>query len=198
MNLIFATNNHHKLNEIRQLIGRRVKIYSLDESGFHGEIPEDYESLEENASQKAWYVHHLIKRNCFADDTGLEVEALGGGPGVYSARYSRIGDNKYSELDIVEGNICKLLDNLRNIKNRQARFRTVISLVLDGKEHQFEGIVNGIILEEKFGSEGFGYDPVFLPDGYSRTFAQMSLTEKNEISHRSIAIKKLVNFLNDL
>ena len=198
MNLIFATNNQHKLNEIRQLIGRGIKIYSLDESGFHGEIPEDYESLEENASQKAWYVHHLIKRNCFADDTGLEVEALGGGPGVYSARYSRIGDNKYSELDIVEGNICKLLDNLRNIKNRQARFRTVISLVLDGKEHQFEGIVNGIILTEKSGSEGFGYDPVFLPDGYSRTFAQMSLTEKNEISHRSIAIKKLVNFLNDL
>ena len=198
MELIFATNNKHKLVEIQQLIGENIKIYSLDESGFKGEIPEEYETLEENASQKVWYIHKQLKRNCFADDTGLEVEALGGGPGVYSARYSRIGDSKYSDLDIVEGNICKLLDNLKKTKNRQARFRTVIALVLDGKEYQFEGIVNGTILKEKVGFEGFGYDPVFLPDGYSKSFAQMNLNEKNKISHRSLAIKKLAGFLKDL
>jgi XTP/dITP diphosphohydrolase len=198
MDLIFATNNIHKLQEIRQLVGEKIKVLSLKESGFIGDIPEDNNTLEKNSSQKAWYIYNHFKMNCFADDTGLEVEVLGGGPGVYSARYSRMGDDKYSKMDIVDGNICKLLDNLKNSENRRARFRTVISLILHNSEYQFEGIVNGLILSEKWGEKGFGYDPVFLPDGYSKSFAQMSLKNKNKISHRSIAIRKLVGFLKDL
>jgi XTP/dITP diphosphohydrolase len=198
MELIFATNNKHKLLEIQQIVGAKIKIFGLNESGFEGEIPEDYDTIEKNSSQKAWYIFNSLKKSCFADDTGLEVEALGGGPGVYSARYSRMGDNKYSEMDITEGNICKLLDNLQTSENRIARFRTVISLILDGREFQFEGIVNGSILTEKSGEKGFGYDPVFLPDGHSKSFAQMNLKDKNKISHRSLAMTKLVRFLNDL
>lgn len=198
MDLIFATNNEHKLREIRQLVGAKINVSGLNESGFTGEIPEDHDTLEKNSSQKVWHIYNLIKKSCFADDTGLEVEALAGGPGVYSARYSRMGDNRYSELDIFEGNICKLLDNLKTSENRRARFRTVISLILDGTEYQFEGIVNGLILKEKLGEKGFGYDPVFLPDGYSKSFAQMNLQDKNKISHRSIAMTKLVGFLDGL
>ena len=195
MTLIFATNNKHKLSEVQQLVGRSCKILGLAESGFKGEIPEDFDSLEKNSSQKAWYIYDCLKENCFADDTGLEVDALNGHPGVYSARYSRIGDKKYATMNIAEGNIKKLLENLDLENNRKARFRTVISLIINGLEYQFEGIVNGTILREKWGEEGFGYDPVFLPEGYSKSFAQMNLDEKNKISHRGIAISKLVRFL---
>lgn len=198
MDLVFATNNEHKLHEIRQLIGAKMKVSGLDESGFTGDIPEDHDTLEKNASQKAWHIYNRLKLSCFADDTGLEVEALNGEPGVYSARYSRIGDNRYSDMDIVEGNICKLLDKLKTSANRRARFRTVISLVLNGREYQFEGIVNGSILKEKWGEKGFGYDPVFLPDGHLKSFAQMDLKDKNNISHRAIATTKLVRFLDGL
>ncbi len=196
MEIIFATNNYNKIREVQQIVVRKIKIISLDESGFKADIPEDFDTLEKNSSQKAWFIYENLGRNCFADDTGLEVEALGGAPGVFSARYSRIGDNKFSHLDIVEGNISKLLENLKDTENRRARFRTVISLIFNGKEYQFEGIINGEILKEKFGAKGFGYDPVFLPEGYSLSFAQMTMKDKNKISHRGLAIAKLAEFLS--
>jgi len=198
MKLVFATNNANKIEEVKNLVSDNIQIISLNEAGFMGEIPEEFETLEKNSSQKAWYIYHLLGMNCFADDTGLEAEALNNAPGVYSARYSRIGNDTFSNLDLVEGNICKLLDNLKNSGNRRAKFRTVISLILEGKEYQFEGEVLGIILKEKRGNKGFGYDPVFLPDGYSKSFAEMDLKEKNSISHRYLAISKLVGFLNNL
>ena len=198
MELIFATNNLHKLKEIQNLAGEENKIIGLTASGFNFELPEDFDTLEKNSSQKAWYVYNTLHKDCFADDTGLEVEALNGSPGVYSARYSRLEDDMFAKMEIDDGNISKLLFKLQSSANRKARFRTVISLILSGKEYQFEGIVNGIILAEKFGEGGFGYDPVFLPDGYSKSFAQMSLQDKNKISHRSVAIGKLIGFINDL
>ena len=198
MELIFATNNKHKLKEIRNLVSKRVKILSLHEAGITTEIPEDYDTLEENAHQKAKFIHELTGQNCFADDTGLEVFALGGEPGVYSARYSRMGEIQYPELEIHQGNINKLLLRLRNIKNRDAQFRTVISLIINKKEYKFEGIARGTIIEKERGQEGFGYDPVFQPDGSKLSFAEMSLLEKNRISHRAKAMEKLINFLNSL
>jgi XTP/dITP diphosphohydrolase len=188
MELVFATNNHHKLEEIQALLGNNIHLLSLKDIHCNEEIPEDHFTLEENASQKAWYIFNKYKKNCFADDTGLEVDYLNGNPGVFSARYA--GEEKNAQA-----NIEKLLVELAGIKNRKARFRTVISLIVDGKEMQFEGIVNGTILTEKHGSSGFGYDPVFLPEGYSQSFAEMNLSEKNEISHRARAFNKLVNFL---
>ncbi len=189
--LVFATNNQHKLTEVQHLLGEKFILFSLNEIGILEEIPEDFDTLEQNALQKAWYIYNKTNRNCFADDTGLEVEALNGQPGVYSARYAGEGKNP-------KDNIKKLLQELTGISNRKARFRTVIALILDGKEYLFEGIVNGQIIEEEKGADGFGYDPVFLPDGYSNTFAEMALDLKNQISHRARAVIALVDYLQKL
>jgi len=188
MELLFATNNKHKLKEIQHLLGHKIKLLCLDDIQCNDEIPEDYTTLNENASQKAWYIYNKYGVNCFADDTGLEIEYLNNEPGVFSARYA--GPDKNSE-----DNIIKVLKLLKGIKQRKARFRTVISLIIDGKETQFEGIVIGTILTEKHGDDGFGYDPIFLPEGYNQSFAEMSLSEKNKISHRAMASQKLVRFL---
>lgn len=188
MSLVFATNNKHKLEELQAILGNEFRLLSLSETGCNEEIPEDQDTLEGNASQKAFYLYNKFGFNCFADDTGLEIEALGGEPGVYSARYA--GEEKSAEA-----NIAKVLDKMAKIKNRKARFRTVISLVIDGVERQFEGVVEGQILTEKKGMSGFGYDPIFQPDGFEVSFAQMELADKNKISHRGRAVEKLVNYL---
>jgi XTP/dITP diphosphohydrolase len=196
MTLIFATNNQHKLFEIRRLTQKKISISGLSEAGFNEEIPEDYPTLEQNASQKAWYIYSRMHQNCFADDTGLEVEALDGAPGVYSARFSKIGEITYPDMEVSEGNIRKLLELMRNAENRKARFRTVISLILDGTEYQFEGSVSGIIAKEKMGKDGFGYDPVFIPYGEVCSFAKMDMDRKNGMSHRGRAVEKMMEFLN--
>ena len=188
MKLVFATNNPHKLKELQAILGKGFELHDLQSIGCFEEIPEDQPTLEGNASQKAFFVYNKYKVNCFADDTGLEIEALEGRPGVYSARYA--GDEKDPSA-----NMDKVLHEMAKIKNRKARFRTVISLVIDGAEKQFEGIVDGFILNEKRGASGFGYDPVFLPDGFEKTFAEMDLETKNKISHRGRAVEKLVQFL---
>lgn len=188
MELVFATNNTHKLQEIQRMLNNRFRILSLEEIGCREEIPEDQPTLEGNASQKANYIFNRYGKHCFADDTGLEVEALGGEPGVKSARFAGPGK------DSVE-NTKKLLKKLAKIKNRRARFRTVISLVINGMEKQFEGTVEGEILTERRGTGGFGYDPVFRPDGMNCTFAEMTLDEKNRISHRGRAFEKLADYL---
>lgn len=188
MKLVFATNNKHKLEEVQHLLGNKIHLLSLKDIGCYEDIPEDYDTLEENALQKAQYIYDKFNVNCFADDTGLEIDALNGEPGVLSARYA--GEEKNSD-----NNTKKVLTKLLNTKNRKARFRTVISLIINGEIFSFEGIVNGEILTEKHGNEGFGYDPVFKPTGYNISFAEMSLNEKNKISHRAIATKKLVDFL---
>lgn len=187
--LIFATNNLHKLTEIQSIIGDNFKIKSLHEIGCTEDIPETAPTLEGNALLKAQYIFDKFGKNCFADDTGLEIEALNGRPGVFSARYATDGHD-------FEANIDKVLEELSETANRKARFRTVIALILDGAVHYFEGIVNGEIIAERKGVKGFGYDPVFLPDGYTLTFAEMPLEEKNKISHRARAVNQLVNFLN--
>lgn len=186
--IIFATNNAHKLVEVQALMPQGISIVGLSQMGIHDDIPEDGDTLEANALQKARYVYAKTQRNCFADDTGLEVEALGNAPGVYSARYA--GPQKRSA-----DNIVKLLQELRGHQNRRARFRTVIALIIDGKEHLFEGIVRGHITEQLSGTEGFGYDPIFMPEGYNQTFAEMPLDVKNDISHRGRVVQKLVEFL---
>lgn len=186
--IIFATNNAHKLVEVQALMPQGISIVGLSQMGIHDDIPEDGDTLEANALQKARYVYERTKRNCFADDTGLEVEALGNAPGVYSARYA--GPQKSSA-----DNIVKLLEELRGQANRRARFRTVIALIIDGREHLFEGIVRGQIIEHQQGTDGFGYDPIFMPEGYNQTFAEMPLDVKNDISHRGRAVQKLVEFL---
>lgn len=186
--LIFSTNNHHKLTEIQSLIGNKITIKSLQQIGCYTDIPETAPTLEGNALIKAQFVFDTYGKNCFADDTGLEIEALNGKPGVYSARYATNGHN-------FEANIDKVLEELSGVKNREARFRTVIALIIDGKVNYFEGIVNGKIITEQKGLSGFGYDPIFLPDGFDKTFAEMSLEEKNKISHRARATQKLVEFL---
>ena len=195
MEIVFATNNLHKLEEISSLLGENFQLLGLKELRIEEEIPEDHETLEENASQKAWYIFNKTGRNCFADDTGLEVDLLEGAPGVYSARYSRIGHPTFPEMETAKGNIRKLLLQMKGSKERSARFRTVISLILEGKEYQFEGVVEGSITQTPSGYEGFGYDPVFMPAGYNHTFAEMDLSEKNQISHRARAVKLLVDFL---
>ncbi len=187
--LIFATNNLHKLTEIQSIVGKNFTIKSLHEIGCTEDIPETAPTLEGNALLKAEYIYDKFGKNCFADDTGLEVEALDGRPGVFSARYATDGHD-------FEANIDKVLDELSGVENRKARFRTVIALILDGSVQYFEGIVNGEIIAERKGVKGFGYDPVFLPDGYEQTFAEMPLAEKNKISHRARAVSKLVEFLN--
>ncbi|MCF8359010.1 MAG: non-canonical purine NTP diphosphatase [Prolixibacteraceae bacterium] len=189
--LVFATNNEHKLHEIKQMLGKGFGLVSLGETGCTEEIPENNDTLEGNASQKSHYVFEKYGLDCFADDTGLEVEALNNAPGVYSARYA--GPQRDSS-----DNVKKLLSELDKIKNRKARFRTVISLLINGQEILFEGIVNGQILTQARGEKGFGYDPVFQPDGYTVSFAEMELDEKNKISHRGQAFRKLIDYLNKL
>jgi XTP/dITP diphosphohydrolase len=191
MELVFATNNKHKLDELQAILGNRIKLLSLKEIGCNEEIPEEQETLEGNAAQKSFYIYNKFGYNCFADDTGLEIEALNGEPGVYSARYA--GEEKSAEA-----NMDKVLNRLFKINNRNARFRTVISLVINGVETQFEGVVKGRILEEKRGISGFGYDPIFQPDGFEKTFAEMDLTAKNKISHRGRAVEKLIQYLKSL
>jgi len=186
--LVFATNNEHKLRELQQILSNRFELLSLKDIGCTEEIPETAETIEENSMQKAEYVYKKYKTDCFADDTGLEIEALNGRPGVYSARYA--GEEKN-----MTKNIEKILSELKGAENRKARFKTVISLILNGEKYQFEGIVNGKIIEQKKGDSGFGYDPVFVPEGYNQTFAEMSAEEKNKISHRGRAVQKLVKFL---
>ncbi len=187
--LIFATNNTHKIEEIRLVLGNRFKIETLIESGINIEIPEPYVTLEANASQKSSVIHKLTLKNCFSEDTGLEVETLNGEPGVKSARYAGEGRS-------FENNIEKLLENLKLQTNRNARFRTVISLIINNKETLFEGICTGIISMNKKGSNGFGYDSVFIPNGSLKTFAEMTMEEKSVFSHRKKALEKLVDFLS--
>ena len=188
--LVFATNNAHKLEEIREILGEKFHIVSLKELGCQKDIPEEQDTLEGNALQKARYIRDKYKVNCFADDTGLEIEALGGEPGVYSARYA--GDGHDSEA-----NMRKVLDKMSGETNRRARFRTVIALLLEGQEHLFEGEVRGEILRERHGEGGFGYDPIFRPEGFAQSFAEMSLEDKNKISHRGRATEALRKFLNE-
>jgi len=188
--LVFATNNKHKIQEISDIIGDKFLIISLGEIRCFEEIPEDFTSLEENALQKAKYVYEKYGYSCFADDTGLEVFALNGEPGVFSARYAVPECNSLN-------NIAKLLDNLKNIEDRRARFRTVIALIIDGEKFFFEGIVNGHIGFTPKGNNGFGYDPVFIPENFKKTFAELNSDEKNLISHRAVAVRKLIDFLND-
>ncbi|MBN1985066.1 MAG: non-canonical purine NTP diphosphatase [Prolixibacteraceae bacterium] len=191
MKLVFATNNKHKLAELQAILGNHFQLLSLTDIGCNEEIPEEQPTLEGNARQKALYVFEKYNIPCFADDTGLEIEALNGAPGVYSARYA--GENKNSDA-----NMDKVLAEMTKIKNRNARFRTVISYISDGNEKQFEGVVKGKILTEKRGNSGFGYDPIFQPDGFDLTFAEMKLEDKNKISHRGRAVAKLVAYLQSL
>ena len=189
MKLVFATNNLHKLKEIRAAVNSSVKIAGLNEIGISEEIPETALTLEGNAIQKVNYIYNKLRIPCFADDTGLEVEALNNRPGIFSARYA-------GEECIAENNVNKLLSEMLGELNRKARFRTVIAFMHKDQVHCFEGIIQGIITYEKRGENGFGYDPVFLPEGSEKTFAQMSLIEKNKISHRSKALQKFISFLN--
>ena len=186
--IIFATNNAHKLAEVQAVLGDGFRLLTPRECGVTEDIPETQPTLEGNASQKAHYLFDRTERNCFADDTGLEVYALDGAPGVHSARYATDGHD-------FDANNRLLLKNLEGVTDRRARFRTVISLILDGQEHLFEGIVEGRIANEPAGVEGFGYDPLFIPDGFSKTFAEMTAEEKNAVSHRGRAVRRLVEFL---
>ena len=188
--IIFATNNAHKLSEVQALLGDAFELVTLKECGITEDIPETAATLEGNALQKAHYIYERLGADCFADDTGLEVAALDGAPGVHSARYATDGHD-------FAANNRLLLKNLEGVENRAAQFRTVIALILDGKEYLFEGRVEGTIAEQESGSEGFGYDPLFVPSGEIITFAQMSAEAKNAISHRGRAVAKLVNFLKN-
>jgi XTP/dITP diphosphohydrolase len=185
--LLFATNNKHKIEEIQSAVGKSIRVTGLKDAGINIDIPEPHDTLEKNASEKSSVVFALTGISCFSEDTGLEVEALNGEPGVRSARYAGTGS--------AEDNINKLLENLRQSTNRKARFRTVISLIWKGAEHLFEGICNGVITYERKGDSGFGYDPVFVPEGSTRSFAEMTLEEKNRYSHRKKAADQLVLFL---
>jgi len=194
MELVFATANRHKLKEVQAMLPGNLQIKSLSDIGFTGDIPETEATIEGNALLKVRYIHERCGVSCFADDTGLEVEALNGAPGVYSARYA--GVDGATEVR-AKANMNKLLHELAGKTNRRARFRTIIAYIdADNREHLFEGAVNGNIIEEAIGSEGFGYDPIFIPDGYDITFAQMLLCEKNRISHRAKAFRKFAAALN--
>lgn len=186
--MVFATNNPHKLDEIRKIGEGRLRILSLADIDCREEIEETGNTLEENALIKARFIKEKYGYDCFADDTGLEVDALKGSPGVYSARYAGEGCSFTDNMD-------KLLAALQGIENRTAQFRTVIALVLNGKEYLFDGVIKGKIIDEKRGSTGFGYDPIFMPDGYDKTFAELGNEVKNSISHRALAMEKLVDFL---
>jgi XTP/dITP diphosphohydrolase len=199
MDIIFATNNPHKLHEIQALLGDSFHLISLGDLNFSEEIPENQETLEGNALEKARFIFSKYHQSCFADDTGLEVAALNGAPGVYSARYAGSVQEFGSEQKRSAANIQKLLTALHSAGNRNARFRTVIAYInSEGEEFLFEGIVNGSIIEQLRGEGGFGYDPVFVPDDYQQTFAEMPLTEKNKISHRGRAFRKYRDFLKTL
>ena len=187
--LVFATNNAHKLEEVVAILGDQVELLSLNDIGCQADIPETAETLEGNALLKSSYIYKNYHLDCFADDTGLEVETLNGAPGVYSARYAG------GEGHDAQANMLKLLHELDGKENRKAQFRTAISLILDGKEYFFEGVIKGEIIKEKRGDSGFGYDPVFMPEGYDRTFAELGNDIKNQISHRALAVQKLCEFL---
>jgi len=186
--LVFATHNKNKLREVHEILGDKFEIASLSDINCEEDIPETQPTIEGNALQKAWYLYENYGVNCFADDTGLEIDALDNRPGVYSARYA--GEPKNDE-----NNIKKILSELEGVENRKARFKTVFALVIDGEEFLFEGLVYGTIATEKHGESGFGYDPVFFPTGFDKSFAQMQPSEKNSISHRGIATHKLIDFL---
>ena len=189
IDLLFATSNKNKVLEIKKVLPKEFNIKSLDDIGFCEEIPENENSIEGNAIFKANYMYKKYNLNVFADDTGLEVDSLNGKPGVHSARYAGISKNS-------RDNINKLLKKLKNKKNRKARFKTVIALILNSKIHTFEGVVEGVITKKPKGENGFGYDPVFIPRGYTKTFGELSLEEKNSISHRSLAMNKLIDFIS--
>ena len=189
INLIFATSNQNKVLEIQKILPKKFNIKSLKDLNYFDDVPENENTIEGNAIFKAKYIYEKFNINVFADDTGLEVEALNGEPGVHSARYA--GTTRNSEK-----NIKKLLKNLKNIKNRNARFKTVIALIIDNKLHIFSGIVEGYILDSPKGNNGFGYDPIFCPNGFDKSFAELTLKEKNLISHRSLAMKKLIDFIS--
>ena len=192
MRLVFATNNKHKLSEMSSILGDKIELLSLKDINCDVDIPETADTLEGNAILKSEFIYNNYNINCFADDTGLEVEALNGEPGVYSARYAE-GESHDSMA-----NMKKLLSKLENVENRSAQFRTVISLILDGKNYIFEGIVKGRISKERKGDKGFGYDPIFIPEGYDKSFAELGEDVKNKISHRAKAVEKLIDFLKEL
>jgi XTP/dITP diphosphohydrolase len=187
--LVFATNNAHKLEEVATILGEKIELFSLNDIGCYTDIPETAATLEGNALLKSSFIFKNYGLDCFADDTGLEVEALDGAPGVYSARYAG-GEGHDSQA-----NMLKLLRDLEGKENRKAQFRTAISLILDGKEYLFEGVIKGEIIKEKRGDSGFGYDPIFKPEGYDKTFAELGNDIKNKISHRALAVQKLCEFL---
>ena len=186
---VFATNNSHKLEEVTAILGNKIELLSMKDINCHADIPETADTLEGNALLKARYIFDKYQLDRFADDTGLEVEALNGAPGVYSARYAGAAHNS-------EANMKKLLQDMEGIENRKAQFRTVFALIINGKEHLFEGIVKGEITKHRHGTSGFGYDPVFIPEGYTHTYAEMGNELKNKISHRALATNKLCNFLS--
>ena len=190
MELIIASQNQNKLVEFKKILGDKINLFSLTDIGLNQEIPENEKTIKKNAMFKAKFVNTQTGKNVFADDTGLEIDSLNGEPGVYSARYSGVERNSDKNIELV-------LRKLKNKANRNSRFKTIISLIIDGKVVNFEGIVEGKITEEKRGSNGFGYDPIFQPNGYASTFGEMSLNEKNKISHRSIAINKMVQYLKE-
>lgn len=189
--LVFATNNRHKLEEVSEILGDKIELLSLQDIDCTTDIPETADTLEGNALLKAQFIYDNYGLNAFADDTGLEIEALGNEPGIYSARYA--GEDKDSQA-----NMLKVLQKLEGVSNRKAQFRTAVSLILDGKPYLFEGIIKGKIIEEKRGEAGFGYDPIFVPDGYNKTFAELGNDIKNRISHRALAINKLSEFLRSV
>lgn len=191
MKLIFASHNAHKAKEIQSILPSWLEINTLSEIGFHEDIPENEPTIEGNSQFKARFVHQKFNCDCFADDTGLEILALNGRPGVHSARYAGEQRNSNDNMD-------KVLLELENQSNRSAQFKTVITLFWKGKEYQFEGLIRGHIAREKTGTDGFGYDPIFIPEGESRSFAEMSLSEKNTYSHRARAVEKLLDFFNTL
>jgi XTP/dITP diphosphohydrolase len=190
MKIVFATNNENKIFEVSKLIPKNINLISLQDIGCFDDVPETSNTLEGNSFQKANYIFQKHKQNCLADDTGLEIESLNGEPGVFSARYA-------GEPSDSTKNIVKVLQNLKEHRNRTARFRTVFTVIINGSVHQFEGIVNGTIISELRGSSGFGYDPIFVPDGFQETFAELSIEIKNQISHRGLATKKLIEFLSN-
>jgi XTP/dITP diphosphohydrolase len=190
MKLIFATHNKNKAFEIQKLLPDTFLVLTLDDLNFHDEIPENEPTIELNSAFKANFVFNRFEENCFADDTGLEIEFLNGRPGVHSARYAGIERNSDANMNLV-------LREMLNAENRKARFKTVITLILNGKQHIFEGIVNGTIISEKRGENGFGYDPIFIPENESKTFAEMNLSEKNQFSHRARALEKMIHFLTN-
>lgn len=191
MELVFASNNHNKIREIQEILGKSFKILSLKEIGCDEELPETQNTIEGNARQKSFYIYENYARDCFSDDSGLEIDALSGAPGVDSAHYA--GESRNDKA-----NIEKVLKELEGVEERTAQFKTIISLVIHGRERQFIGIVKGKIAKEPWGENGFGYDPIFIPEGYFKTFAEMDSLLKNKISHRAMAVKYLVDYLNTI